>query len=339
MRVKNQIHGRMNQQKNPAAGLADAGLRLLFVALVFVALTHPADAQGSVQVTYMHQLSSFTSSPSFMWVNLSADPTHDETFVTDYQNGDVVIYNKWGMETFRFGKDEGLPAPLDVAVTEEGDIYVLTSALAGGKVVRCNYRGEVEGEFRFHGVPASYSDFKAARIFYRQGRFYLVDLDGMKMMTLDRQGNFVRGMDLADSVASTDPDFAKRNPSEDYALDGIDVDGKGDILFTISQLFSAFIVSPDGTTRAFGTKGSAPGKFGVVKGIVSDEQGYIYVADILRSVVLVFSPDLRFVTEFGGRGFGPGGLIGPKRMVINHDRLYVSQIRNRGVCGFRIRHD
>ena len=65
-------------------------------------------------------------------------------------------------------------------------------------------------------------------------------------------------------------------------------------------LFSAFRLSPGGEVAQFGRPGSGPGKFGVVAGIAADEAGYIYVADRLRSVVLVFdaSPDTSRIGVF-----------------------------------------
>lgn len=92
-----------------------------------------------------------------------------------------------------------------------------------------------------------------------------------------------------------------------------------------------------GTLEIFGLAGSGPGKFGVVAGIAPENDGdFIYVADRLRSTVLVFDKALNFVSEFGFRGYGPGSLIVPDDIVLDNDgKIYVSQGGNRGVSVFQ----
>jgi len=324
-------------QKSRTARVA-AGLRLFFTLLVFVTMAQPSAAAASVEVNFIHPLANFTSIPGFPSVSLSADKAHKEVFVTDLTGGDVRIFNQYGMEEYRFGEEEGLPTPLDTAVTEDGDIYVLAVAGAGTKILRCDFRGEAKGELKIQGAPAEYAHMRAERLVYRQGLFYLCQLSKMKVAVVDRQGSFQRGIDLLDAVRSQ---FSDLSPAqiEDVDAAGISVDSKGDILFTVSELFAVFVLSPDGEAQVFGRKGSIAGRFGVVKGVVADDRGFIYVADILRSVVLVFNANFKFVTEFGGRGFGPDSLIGPSQVAICDDVLYVSQLRERGVSAFRIHYD
>jgi hypothetical protein len=122
----------------------------------------------------------------------------------------------------------------------------------------------------------------------------------------------------------------------DLGLRGFNVDREGNILFTIQPLFSAFTMSPEGEIRAFGTKGSAPGKFNIVGGIARDDAGNYYVADILKSAVLLFDKDLQWRKEFGYRSGRPSGLVAPEDMVAVGDRLFVSQRARAGVSVFRI---
>ena len=91
-----------------------------------------------------------------------------------------------------------------------------------------------------------------------------------------------------------------------------------------------------GKVRAFGTRGSSPGKFNVVSGIAADDNGNIYVADTLRCVVMIFDREFNFRTEFGYRGLEPGNLIAPMELTVDSDRVYVAQTRSRGVSVFRV---
>jgi DNA-binding beta-propeller fold protein YncE len=73
-------------------------------------------------------------------------------------------------------------------------------------------------------------------------------------------------------------------------------------------------------------------------GIVTDASGrYILVADTLRCCIVVFNKDLKFCTEFGYRGLSPDALIGPMGLAVDgRNRLYVTQLRNRGVNVYQI---
>jgi hypothetical protein len=89
----------------------------------------------------------------------------------------------------------------------------------------------------------------------------------------------------------------------------------------------------------FGRSGSGRGKFGVAAGIATDEMGYVYVADRLRCVVMVFDRDLQFQTEFGYRGDQPSNLTAPDGLAIDSSgNVYVGQAANRGVSVFRVVH-
>ncbi len=119
----------------------------------------------------------------------------------------------------------------------------------------------------------------------------------------------------------------------------ITADDQGNMFFTVPVQFSAFRLSPRGELTAFRKSGSAKGKFGVVAGIATDDMGYIYVSDRLRSVVLVFDRDLRFQTEFGYRGNQPSNLIVPDDLAVDSSgNVYVGQAANRGVSVFKVVH-
>ncbi len=311
---------------------------LLFsgIALICV-LTQMASVSEAapVEAKFLHKLSDFTHAPGFMWVTLSADEERGEIFVIDQKSDEVVIYNSYGMEVFRFGREQGLPQIQDAAILENGDILLAPVSGGGQGILRCNYRGEVQGKIELADLPAAHADFRIERIFYRHGSIYLAEPSRLRLVVIDEDGRFRKGIDLTEAVIACSPELTVGKVNEMEA-GGINIDSDGNILFTISELFAVFIVSPEGEAKSFGRKGSVPGRFAIVRGVAVDHQGYIYVADILRSVVLIFGPDLKFVSEFGGRGIAPGSLIGPKELVVSGDRLYVSQLRERGVDAFRI---
>jgi hypothetical protein len=113
------------------------------------------------------------------------------------------------------------------------------------------------------------------------------------------------------------------------------------MLFTVPVLFQAFVVTPDGKMAgSFGKAGSAPGRFGVISGIARDDQGNYLVVERLRSVVMVFSKEFQFLMEFGYRGDKPGNLIRPNQVEMgNAGKIFVTQVRNRGVSVFNVTTD
>ena len=145
-------------------------------------------------------------------------------------------------------------------------------------------------------------------------------------------------MSGSDDAAQYDAVTAMRpDDPADFEIRGLSVDQTGAILFTVPMQFRAYVVSPDGQFRGFGKKGSAPGRFNVVGPIVRDENGFIYVGDMLRSVVMVFDPDLKFVREFGYRGGRPWNLATPADLAIGGGMLFVSSMSpKKGIVVFRV---
>ena len=198
-------------------------------------------------------------------------------------------------------------------------------------IIRCNYRGGVITRFQPQNLPSDFSGFLPTRIIYREGRFYLVDKNLMKVAVTDMSGAYLDGYDLAALLGF---DEKKR---ANTGIAGFHVDKEGNILFTIPVQFQAYKLSPDRKIVSFGQRGSAPGKFNIVGCITSDERGYLYLTDTLRCVVMVFDKDFKFLSQFSERGYKPGYLIAPDEIAIdNRDRIYVTQAARKGVSVFKL---
>jgi hypothetical protein len=278
-------------------------------------------------VTYLYNLSSSFGPLPLSNVQLSYDREHRELFVTG--DGPVRVFNDSGMETFTFGDDPELGFVLSVASTEGGALVALAAQAGRMAIVRCSFRGEFRGVIEPRGVPEAYAHLVPSILRYHDGKLYLADQAGMRILVLDLEGNYVAGYDVA----------AKLNEAprrDDLGLRGFNVDREGNILFTIQPLFTAYTMSPEGEIQAFGQRGSAPGKFNIVGGIARDDAGNYYVSDMLKSAVLVFDKDRVWRSEFGYRGPRPGNLAAPEDVVAVGDRVFVSQRARRGVSVFRV---
>ncbi len=307
-----------------------AGL-LTLVAFPLVGAAVPS----RLRIEYVHKLADFTGTVPFQGVRVRADRARDEAFVLD--RGTVRIFGATDMETYSFEIDPQLGTFYDLAVDEAGDIFLLgydrQSSQDGPAffLQRCDYRGEPVERIVPQGLPESMRLFSPNSMVYRNGRLYLLSELSFQVAVLDRTGRTLSTLDVA-------PFFeveGKQGVSAE--IRGFTVDGDGNMYFSVPVQFVVAIVSPGGEVRTFGEPGSRPGKFGLAGPLAVDDAGNIFVGDLLRSVVLVFSRDLEFIREFGGYGLGEKNLIRPSSLAVSPGgKLFVSQMRQAGVSVYRV---
>ncbi|MGA8892728.1 MAG: hypothetical protein WB493_14250 [Anaeromyxobacteraceae bacterium] len=305
--------------------------RLVPALALVAALALPGAARAQpVDVKFLYKLSSTTGVVPFHGLSVSHDPHGNETIV--YGGNRVHIFNPTGMEIFTFGDDPALGSIVAAAATDEGDFVLLgVGEGEGSSIVLANFRGELKRRIEPKGLPVEVPQpVRVSGMGWANGRIYLVDLAGMRLLVIDMDGNFVAFHDLAKLCEVAD----KR---ADNGVKGFRVAPNGDFLFTVQPLFKAFILKPNGELVAFGQRGSAPGKFNVITGIATDERGYFYVADILKSAVIVFDPQLRYVKEFGYRTGKPGALVSPVDVAAGGGKVWVSQYAKQGVSVFEVK--
>jgi hypothetical protein len=234
------------------------------------------------------------------------------------------------MEIYRFGHEGNLGKVYDLAVKEDGNIIVLSQRNFKVSMLLCNFRGEPISTLELKNFPPEFSGFSPGRMIYRHELLYLLDPGSLRLAVTDTDGLFQKGYDLG-SLANIEE--TKRAQT---GIGGFSVDSEGNMFFTIAVLFSAYKLTPDGTLIPFGKRGSTPGTFNIVGAIAVDDRGYSYVADQLKSAILIFDENFTFQSQFGYRGLAPDNLVGPRALALLEDRLYVSQLLNRGVSVFKL---
>lgn len=308
------------------------------LAATLATAAQPAVPEKRLVAGYMFNLSDLHGDVASSGAFLAYDPALDEIYVSDAPGRGFRVYNRAGIQVDFIGASDELGSMYRLAVMEGGDLVILSNLPTGEwAVFHCDYRGTLIERVAIKEIPADFDNFRPGEIDYQNGKIYLADGVHLRVLVIDLQGAKVAAYDLAKLVTGEiDPSDLGPNgfEREENSLHGFSVDRKGNLLFTIPTMFKAFVFSPSGQLRAFGIKGGQPGRFNIVAGIAADEEGRFYVADSLRSAIMVFDKDFKFQLEFGGRGFGPGKLIAPTDIRVGNGKVFVSQMRNRGVSVF-----
>lgn len=313
---------------------------LLLAPHCFAASLQQSQRSGAeLKASFQYLLSNFSGPVPSQWARLAFDPQQGEIYTLNPGVNEVRIYNRQGMEIFAFGDTGDIVSAVDIAAGNRGNIYILARDFHKHAIQVLNYRGEPQTVITIKDLPAALQGFSPDRMKYHGGLLYLVDSSALHIVVLQDDGTFQRSYDLTTELEkqAKEQDPEKKN-SMATEVSGFAVGPDGSIYFTVPTLFSAFRLSPDSALESFGVSGSGPGKFGVVSGIVADSQGNIYVADRLRSVVMIFDPQFIFLGEFGYRGDRPEDMIVPDDLVLDQqeNRIFVSQAANKGVGVYKV---
>ncbi len=308
---------------------------LLAAVILFPALPALAAKIETINAPYLYSLSGFSGTLPVSWVRLKVDQSRNEVYMI--AGIGVRIFNESGMEVYSFNNNGELGAVTDLAVTEDGDIFVIAyHEDFTQEIVRCNYRGDRKSTVTLQGVPPEFAGLTFNCISYRSGLLYFANTNEMKVVITDLSGAFQKGYDinpLIGNEAKEDSSVAKEEASG-INMSGFSVSQQGDILFTIASVARIGVIAPDGGFRMFGQRGSTPGKLGVPAGVAVDASGkFILVADTLRCRIIVFDKTTFQVQgEFGGRISRVDGLVAPFGLAVDgKNRVYVTQGMSRGV--------
>jgi DNA-binding beta-propeller fold protein YncE len=165
-----------------------------------------------------------------------------------------------------------------------------------------------------HGRKPGWLVKPRAGVFDAADQLYLVDLTD-RVQVFDRDGSYLRGWRM--------PDFNVDGPS------GVSIDRKGRLLVADTHFYRVLVFSPEGKILlqiGDGVQGTTPGRFGYPCDVVADRSGNFYVADYGENDrVQVFSPEGKWLRQWGGHGYEPGQFVRPRALAIDdQDRIYVA---------------
>jgi DNA-binding beta-propeller fold protein YncE len=175
-----------------------------------------------------------------------------------------------------------------------------------------------------HGTKPGWLHKPRVAAFDASDRLYIADLTD-RIQVFDRDGNYLRGWRT--------PDFNVDGPS------GLTVDRLGRLLVADTHFYRVLVYSQAGELLfqiGDGVQGTSPGRFGYPTDVVIDRAGNFYVSEYGENDrIQVFSPEGKWLRQWGGHGREPGAFLRPRALAIDDDdRLYVADSCNHRIQVF-----
>lgn len=155
------------------------------------------------------------------------------------------------------------------------------------------------------------------------GKIYIVDMTA-RIQVFDAEGAFLRGWQT--------PTHEQGKPT------GLSIDQQGRLLVADTHYYRVLVYSVDGELLETigGQQGHGPGELGLVTDAVQDSLGNYYVAEYGEyDRIQKFSPDGRFLLQWGGHGSERGQFLRPQNLAIDEqDRIWVADACNHRIQVF-----
>jgi DNA-binding beta-propeller fold protein YncE len=198
---------------------------------------------------------------------------------------------------------------------------LLSAALSGCDPMSSSVPEQVWG---IHGTKPGWLHKPRVAAFDADDRLYIADLTD-RIQVFDREGNYLRGWRT--------PEFNVDGPS------GLTIDRLGRLLVADTHFYRVLVYSPEGKLLfqiGDGVQGDTPGHFGYPTDVVIDRAGNFYVAEYGENDrIQVFSPEGKWLRQWGGHGAAPGEFLRPRALAIDDDdRLYVADSCNHRIQVF-----
>ena len=183
--------------------------------------------------------------------------------------------------------------------------------------------GRLEAVWGKHGTSAGRLQKPRAMAIDRDDLLYIVDMTA-RIQVFTTGGTYVRGWQT--------PEHEKGRPT------GLSIDRRGNVLVADTHYYRLLIYSPSGELLETigGKQGPGPGEFGLVTDAVDDAGGDLYISEYGEyDRIQRFTPERRYVCEWGGHGREPGQFVRPQNMAFDaDDRLWVADACNHRIQVF-----
>jgi DNA-binding beta-propeller fold protein YncE len=209
---------------------------------------------------------------------------------------------------------------------EYARVSLILAALALPPVVGCDFPAGPAPDvvWGVHGIKPGRLHKPRTAAFDAKDHLYLADLTD-RIQVFDRDGKYLRGWST--------PQFNVDGPS------GLTIDRLGRLLVADTHFYRVLVYSPEGKILfeiGDGVQGTAPGRFGYPTDVVIDREGNFLVSEYGENDrIQVFSPEGKWLRQWGGHGYDPGQFMKPRALAIDEkDRLFVADSCNHRIQVF-----
>ena len=198
-------------------------------------------------------------------------------------------------------------------------------------LVAAALRGQGEGQparpelvWGIHGTKPGWLHKPRVAAFDASDRLYVADLTD-RIQVFDRDGHYLRGWRT--------PEFNVDGPS------GLTIDRLGRLLVADTHFYRVLVYSQEGELLfqiGDGIQGTTPGRFGYPTDVVIDRAGNFYISEYGENDrIQVFSPQGKWMCQWGGHGLNPGEFMKPRALAIDdEERIYVADSCNHRIQVF-----
>jgi sugar lactone lactonase YvrE len=209
--------------------------------------------------------------------------------------------------------------PLDLAIAQDGTLFVLCRSAGGAQIARVSYEDDNLGPIGGYGTDDGKFQLPAAIIFDRDENLFVSDEGLHRITILSKEGEYLgKWGEPGEGTGQLD------RPS------GIAFDLEGNLYVSDTMNHRIQKFTRDGSPLlAWGRQGHGVGELDMPWGIAVDELGDVYVADWRNDRVQKFTADGQFVRAIGRTGTGDGELNRPSGVAVDQDGdVYVADCGN-----------
>jgi DNA-binding beta-propeller fold protein YncE len=291
---------------------------LIAIAFLLLLLSVSAFAGLDIETVYLYDLKGPTLTSKLREnTDLFCDFERSEIYVVDTMNHCIRIFGKDGIQLFQFGSDGSLSTPLNVAVSSNGDIFVIEGGYGGRRIEVFDYRGEHLDRIELKGLPEGEIFLPMDIAINSKNNIFLSNPSAGSILVFNSNGEY---------LYKIVPEMSEKE-REEVIFGNLLIDKEDKLYVPVRTLGAIYVFDSDGEhIMGFGMQGGGPGKLAAPVDIVIDKHGHFLVLDHLRHCISVYDREGRYLTEFGGMGTAPGWFFYPSHLEIDkYGRIYVSQ--------------
>jgi DNA-binding beta-propeller fold protein YncE len=215
---------------------------------------------------------------------------------------------------FLFDITNDFKEPSDVAVSKNGNIYVVDGVNNKIKVFKSN--GEAMSSFGENGNDIGQFRYPLGIDIDNKGNIYVADSGNSRVQIFNRDNAF------AAMIKVPEKNSKPADPTD------VAVDNSRNRLYVVDNDHHRFLIYDLLTLKLIKTVGE-PGEqelmFRYPFFIALNKENYIYIVDVINTRIQVINPDGLFVTYIGGWGVEKGQFFRPKGVAVDmNNRIYVS---------------